>query len=144
MGASTGGLVGAMALKLFSAMDQSVGRFALVGMGAFFAAVIRSPFTSIIMIFEMTRDYNIILPLMVANIVSLFEFSFLKGSIYEYISEQDGIHLPTLGEDHEVLDGLIVEDAMINSPYCLNSDLQVKMALKKVDQLAYLTPGTQF
>jgi CIC family chloride channel protein len=82
-------------------------------MGAFFAAVIRAPFTSIIMIFEMTHDYKIILPLMVANITALaLSKKFVQGSIYESISEQDGVHLPSK-DDNEVLESLLVEDAMI-------------------------------
>ena len=47
------------------------------------------------MIFELTRDYNIIIPLMIANVISYFIAEKIhKGSIYENICEQDGIHLP--------------------------------------------------
>ena len=75
-------------------------------MGAFFAAAIRAPFTSILIIFEMTQDYKIILPLMIANITALMvSRKLMEGSVYEQISEQDGVHLPnkddydTLGEN---------------------------------------------
>jgi CIC family chloride channel protein len=138
MGACMGGVVGSLSLSFFPGSVQNIGAFALVGMGAYFAAVIRSPFTSIIMVFEMTRDYNIILPLMIANIVSyLISSNFLKGSIYDYISEQDGVHLPTIGEDHEILDNLVIEDAMNKAPYCLTSELPVLQAFKKVKNSPY-------
>jgi CIC family chloride channel protein len=133
MGAMLGGLIGALAEKLFPGIGAaSTGAYALVGMGAFFAAVIRAPFTSIIMIFEMTRDYKIILPVMIANIVAYAISSrFHEGSIYENISEQDGVHLPTR-EDNEVLESLLVEDAMITTPITLNANLTVKEAVKKI------------
>jgi len=48
------------------------GAYALVGMGAAFAGIVRAPMTSVLMIFEMTQDYPVIVPLMIANLVSLF------------------------------------------------------------------------
>jgi len=128
MGATLGSLLGAIFQILFPEVGLNIGAFALVGMGSFFVSVIRAPFTSIIMVFEMTRDYNIILPLMVANIIAYYLSSKLfDGSIYEAISEQDGIHLPTK-EDNEILESLIVEDAMIRDPYSLNANLTIEEA----------------
>ncbi|CAM9955007.1 unnamed protein product, partial [Chrysoparadoxa australica] len=128
MGATLGSLCGAVFDIMMPELQLNIGAFALVGMGAYFASVIRAPFTSIIMVFEMTRDYHIILPLMIANMVSYYISSKLhEGSIYESISEQDGIHLPTK-EDNEILETLIVEDAMVVDPYSLNANLSVKEA----------------
>ncbi len=122
MGATLGGLVGAIAQMIFPEIAPNVGAFALVGMGAYFAAVIRAPITSILMVFELTRDYNIVLPLMIANIVAYFIAEKVhEGSIYENISEQDGIHLPSKN-DQEVLDSLHVEDAMVTDVKALNCD----------------------
>ena len=130
MGATLGGLVGAIAQILFPEIVSNPLGFALVGMGAFFVSVIRTPFTSIIIIFEMTRDYNIILPLMVSNIVAHFLATRIhKGSIYENISEQDGIHLPTR-EDHDVLEVLLVEDSMVTDVVSLNASMTVREAMK--------------
>ena len=113
LGASLGGFLGAISQMVFPEISPNIGAFALIGMGAFFAAVIKAPFTSIIMIFELTRDYNIILPLMVSNIIAYaIALTIDDNSIYECISEQDGIHLPKK-EDYEVLDTFIVEEAMI-------------------------------
>jgi len=65
-------------------------------MGAVFAGVVRAPMTSVLMIFEMTQDYAVIVPLMIANLVSLFIASRLQHEpIYEALAVQDGIHLPT-------------------------------------------------
>ena len=70
MGATLGGFLGAIFQIGFPSITPNIGAFALVGMGAYFACVIRAPITSILMVFELTRNYNIILPLMIANIVS--------------------------------------------------------------------------
>lgn len=128
MGATIGSLVGAISGQLFPEITSNSGAYALVGMGAYFATVIRAPFTSILMVFELTRNYNIILPLMIANIVAyIISSKFTDGSIYEKISEQDGIHLPTR-EDNDILENLIVEDAMVSDPISLNSSITINDA----------------
>ena len=128
MGATLGAFVGSISGHFFPELTEHAGAYALVGMGAFFVAVIRAPFTSIIMVFEMTRNYNIILPLMIANGVSyILSSQMLKGSVYENLAEQDGIHLPTK-EDNDVLENLVVEDAMVNDAITLNSALSAKEA----------------
>lgn len=132
MGAMLGGVVGSIATQLFPEVTSNTGAYALVGMGAFFVSVIRTPFTSIIMVFEMTRDYKIILPLMMANTIAYAISSKIhKGSIYECLSEQDGVHLPTR-EDNDVLETLIVEDAMVTPPITLSAKLTAREALKEV------------
>ncbi len=121
LGASLGGFIGSISQMVFPEISPNIGAFALIGMGAFFASVIKAPFTSILMIFELTRDYNIILPLMISNIISYaISLALDKNSIYESISEQDGIHLPKK-EDYEILDTFIVEEAMIRDVEFLNS-----------------------
>lgn len=98
MGAMTGGLVGTVAHHFFPLSTANPGAYALVGMGAVFAGVIRAPMTSVLMIFELTQDYAVIVPLMIANMVSLFVASRIQHEpIYEAIAVQDGIHLPTAG-----------------------------------------------
>ncbi len=132
MGASLGGLLGAGAQLNYGDLAPHTGAMAIIGMGSFFAAVTRSPFTSIMMVFELTRDYNIIIPLMVSNIVSFGLASRIhKGSVYENISEQDGIHLPTR-DDNELLESLTVEEAMIKEPITLSAHLPIKDAFQKV------------
>jgi len=91
-----GGAVGSAAHWLMPAHTAGAGAYALVGMGAVFAGVVRTPMTSILMIFETTRAYSVIVPLMIANLVSLLIASRLQRvPIYDALSLQDGIHLPT-------------------------------------------------
>ncbi|MDI9612568.1 MAG: chloride channel protein [Acidobacteriota bacterium] len=95
IGAMLGGAFGAGAHMLMPDYTGSVGAYALVGMGVVFAGIVRAPMTSVFMIFEITRNYSIIVPLMVANLTSYFLSSRMqKKPIYEALMHQDGIHLP--------------------------------------------------
>ena len=95
MGAMLGGAVGYIDVIVFHHPAESIGAFALVGMGAVFAGIIRAPMTSILIIFEMTGGYGLILPLMIAN-MSAFALArhWRHTPIYEALLEQDGIFLP--------------------------------------------------
>jgi chloride channel protein, CIC family len=96
LGAMLGGVVGTAGHILFPNHVATSGAYALVGMGAAFAGIVRAPMTSVMMIFEITRDYAVIVPLMISNLVSFFVASrFQKEPIYEVLARQDGIHLPT-------------------------------------------------
>jgi CIC family chloride channel protein len=96
IGAMLGGSLGTFAHRWFPAHTATPGAYALVGMGAVFAGIVRAPMTSVLMIFEMTQDYAVIVPLMISNLVSLFISSRLQRQpIYEALAVQDGIHLPT-------------------------------------------------
>jgi CIC family chloride channel protein len=97
LGAMLGGIVGAVAQHFFPGSVGSPGAYALVGMGTAFAGIVRAPMTSVVMIFEITRDYAVIVPLMISNLVSFFiSARFQKQPIYEVLAHQDGIHLPTV------------------------------------------------
>lgn len=94
LGAMLGG-VGTVAHNLLPGYTATPGAYALVGMGALFAGIVRVPMTSVLMIFEMTRDCAVIVPLMIANLTSFFNSSqFQRQPIYDALSDQDGIHLP--------------------------------------------------
>lgn len=96
LGSMLGGALGAAAHSFFPAYVATPGAYALVGMGTAFAGIVRAPMTSVVMIFEITRDYAVIVPLMISNLVSFFISSRLqKQPIYEALARQDGIHLPT-------------------------------------------------
>jgi len=102
LGAMLGGAVGSVAQHFFPGSVASPGAYALVGMGAAFAGIIRAPMTSVVMIFEITRDYAVIVPLMLSNLVSYFISSRLqKEPIYELLAEQEGIHLPKFGRGQQ-------------------------------------------
>jgi CIC family chloride channel protein len=64
-------------------------------MGTAFAGILRVPMTSVIMIFEVTHDYAIIVPLMISNLISFFvSYRLQRQPIYEALALQEGIHLP--------------------------------------------------
>jgi CIC family chloride channel protein len=87
LGAMLGGAIGTVAHHLLPGYTATPGAYALVGMGALFAGIIRAPMTSVLMIFEMTRDYAVIVPLMIANLTSFFISSrFQKQPIYDALA----------------------------------------------------------
>jgi CIC family chloride channel protein len=101
-------------------------------MGTAFAGIIRAPMTSVVMIFEITRDYAVIVPLMISNLVSFFISSRLqKQSIYESLARQDGIHLPT-AESREKEAHFQVILAMRPAAQVLTAGMTVAEALETI------------
>jgi CIC family chloride channel protein len=95
IGGMLGGAIGHLDVRVFHHSPDSIGAFALVGMGAVFAGIVRAPMTSVLIIFEMTGSYGLILPLMIAN-MSAFGLArhWRHVPIYEALLLQDGITLP--------------------------------------------------
>ena len=94
MGAMLGGAVGYLDVTVFHHSSDAIGAFAVVGMGAVFAGIVRAPMTSILIVFEMTGGYGLVLPLMIAN-MSAFALAryWRRIPIYEALLAQDGIDL---------------------------------------------------
>jgi CIC family chloride channel protein len=102
IGGMLGGAFGGVAHLLLPDYTGSIGAYALVGMGTVFAGVIRVPLTSVIMIFEVTRDYTIVVPLMISNLTAYYISSkYQEEPIYEALQHQDGIYLPGGARDRE-------------------------------------------
>jgi chloride channel protein, CIC family len=96
IGAMLGAAVGSVAHLVMPNYTAGAGAYALVGMGTAFAGIIRAPLTSVIMIFELTRDYTIIVPLMLSNLIAFFISQRLQPQpIYDALVRMDGIHLPS-------------------------------------------------
>ncbi len=96
IGAMLGASVGSVAHTFFPDATATPGAYALVGMGTAFAGIVRTPLTSVIMIFELTRDYTIIVPLMISNLIAfVISYKLQRVPIYEALAHQDGVHLPT-------------------------------------------------
>ncbi len=96
MGAMAGGAVGAIVHGLAPFPTGDPGAYALVGMGALFAGIIRAPMTSVFMIFEITQDYQILVPLMVANLLSfMISRRYQPTPVYHALLHQDHVHLPS-------------------------------------------------
>jgi CIC family chloride channel protein len=139
IGAMLGGSVGTAAHHLFPASTATPGAYALVGMGAVFAGVVRAPMTSVLIIFEMTQDYAVIVPLMVANLVSLFVASLLQHEpIYEALAVQDGIHLPT-AKTRQRLGQRQVASIMKPASQLLLAETTVREALEQVRSSEFRT-----
>jgi len=131
LGAMLGGVAGNVANHFFPNTVGTPGAYALVGMGTAFAGIVRAPMTSVLMIFEITRDYAVIVPLMISNLVSFFISARLQPNpIYEALAHQDGIHLPKAesrqGKRRQV------NDAMRPPTGVLRAEMTVQEALEKV------------
>jgi CIC family chloride channel protein len=96
IGAMAGGALGTIVHDYAPFATADPGAYALVGMGTLFAGIIRAPMTSVFMIFEITQDYQILVPLMVANLLSfLISRRFQPVPVYHALLQQDQIHLPS-------------------------------------------------
>ena len=131
IGAMLGGIVGNVAHGLLPTYVATPGVYALVGMGTAFAGIVRAPMTSVVMIFEITRDYAVIVPLMISNLVSFFISSRLQRQpIYEVLARQDGIHLPS-AETRQQQGQRRVIQAMRTATEILAAQITVGEALEK-------------
>jgi CIC family chloride channel protein len=112
MGAMIGGAVGMAERQLVPQLAIPVGAYALVGMGTLFAGILRAPMTSVFMILEVSGNYSIIVPVILSNAIAYFiSRTFQPTPIFDLLSRQDGMDLPSLEEEREV-PLLRVEDAM--------------------------------
>jgi chloride channel protein, CIC family len=131
IGAMLGGSVGMLAHSLFPTHTATPGAYALVGMGTAFAGIVRAPMTSVLMIFEMTQDYSVIVPLMISNLISFFISSRLqRAPIYEALAIQDGLHLPT-AESRRPTQRRVIR-VMRNLGESLPADITVREAVNRV------------
>jgi CIC family chloride channel protein len=128
LGAMLGGGCGSLLHAWLPATTAPAGAYALVGMGTTFAGIIRSPITSVVMIFELTRDYNIIVPLMISNLVAYaVAKSIYKTPIYDALAYQDGVHLPA-AKGHREEPDLRVGDAMRSPAFLLSPETTISAA----------------
>ncbi len=113
MGTSLGYLVGVLSESTLGLHPPIT--FALAGMGAFFAAVARVPITAIVIVFEMTNDFNLVLPLMIVCVIAyLVAEQVFAGSLYDHLLEFNGIHIEREKEksDDTLLATLVAGDVM--------------------------------
>ncbi|HHW09320.1 MAG TPA: CBS domain-containing protein [Firmicutes bacterium] len=112
VGAMLGGAFGTLVHALAPESTALPGAYALVGMGAFFAGSAQAPMTAIVMLFELTHDYRIILPLMVSCVISSMIYARLSpGSIYTLKLQRRGINLQA-GKDVNIMRSVTVAEAM--------------------------------
>lgn len=130
MGAMTGGFFGSITHQLFPTITAGAGAYALVAMSAVVAATTHAPITAILIIFEMTGDYTIILPLMIATIISLITTRFQKDSIYTLKLKKRGINF-LQGKEINVLKSMKVKDVMRRSIEILSPDTSMTNVIEK-------------
>jgi CIC family chloride channel protein len=112
IGAMLGAATGGIEHLLLPRLAGSVGTYALVGMGVLFAAFLRAPLTSVFMVLEVSGNYSIIIPVILANTIAyLISRSLQPTPIFELLTRQDGLMLPSMEEQRDA--GVLrVEDAM--------------------------------
>jgi CIC family chloride channel protein len=104
---------------------------ALAGMGAFFSAVTRGPITAIVIVFEMTADFNLVLPLMIGSVTAyLVAESIYSGSIYKHLLEWNKIHIPASSSIETRLSGLTAQAIMQSRVETLSSQLRLDEAIQ--------------
>src|SRR5579864_8452163 len=116
IGAMLGGAVGGVERIFFPHLTASIGTYALVGMGVLFAGFLRAPMTSVFLVLEVSGNYEIIVPVIVANTFAYVVSRSLQPTpIFDLLTRQDGLVLPSLEEEREETI-LRVEDAMLPAP----------------------------
>ena len=141
IGGMLGGLFGHLDVSVLHHSSGEVGAFALVGMGAVFAGIIRAPITSVLIIFEMTGSYELILPLMISNMTSYALARRIRPTpIYEALLEQDQIHLPhRRGHVSHALEQLTVKDAMTSNLVIIPAEETPALALERIRPYSFST-----
>jgi CIC family chloride channel protein len=134
IGAMLGAAVGGAEHVFLPHLSGSPGTYALVGMGVLFAGFLRAPMTSVFMVLEVSGNYSIIVPVIVAN---TFAYVISRGlqpiAIFDLLTRQEGLELPSMEEQRE--EGILrVEDAMrpMESPV-LDAQDTVDQALQKAE-----------
>jgi CIC family chloride channel protein len=133
IGAMLGAAVGGAEHALLPHLSWSPGTYALVGMGVLFAGFLRAPMTSVFMVLEVSGNYSIIVPVIVANTFAyVISRAMQPVAIFDALSRQDGLELPSMEEQREE-SILRVEDAMHPPPALV---LDARDTLDRVSKLA--------
>jgi CIC family chloride channel protein len=137
MGAMAGGFFGTVVHHLFPSVTASPGAYSIVGMGAVVSATTHGPLTALLMLFEMTGDYKIILPLMITCIISsIVAGQLLKESIYSLKLLRRGINLEE-GKEINVLKSIKVSEVM-------NTEVETITEALGLDKLAEIISKSKY
>ena len=134
IGAMLGAAVGGAEHVILPHLSGSPGTYALVGMGVLFAGFLRAPMTSVFMVLEVSGNYSIIVPVIVANTIAYVISRGLQPiAIFDLLTRQDGLELPSMEEQRE--EGILrVEDAMRPAlDPVLDAQETVEQALQKAE-----------
>ena len=124
-GAALGGAFGLLVEKIAPGATAGPGAFATVGMAAVFAGAAHAPFTGFLIVFEMTDDYRLIIPLMAGVIVSHIVSERLhRDSIYTFKLTQRGIRLES-GRDIDAMESVQVDEVMVKDPATVPTSMPI-------------------
>jgi CIC family chloride channel protein len=134
IGAMLGGAVGGVERIFYPHLTGSTATYALVGMGVLFAGFLRSPMTSVFMVLELSGNYSIIVPVIIANTLAyLISRALQPVPIFDLLTRQDGLVLPSLEEQREQT-VLRIEDAMKPASVpVLNAGGTVEQAFRRIE-----------
>jgi len=134
IGAALGFLLGLVECAIFPNASQPATTLALVGMGAVFAAVARVPVTATVIVFEMTADFNLLLPLMISSITAYFVAEKLTpGSIYDRLLELKGIFINDKDDREDPLSQIFVRQVMRSNVEFVTADMSLPDALAQFE-----------
>lgn len=138
LGAALGSACGSLFGDAFPGITAPVGAYALVGMAAFFAVVVRGPITAIIIVFELTGDYEIILPVMTSVVIAvIIARTFSPQSIYTIRLNRRGIQLQSM-EEHDIMRDLRVSHAMTTNFPSVPPHMPVTELLRHMERVGEL------
>ncbi|VEP11874.1 Chloride channel core [Hyella patelloides LEGE 07179] len=133
LGSALGYLVGMAEVNLIG--TESSYTFALAGMGAFFTSVVRVPVTAIVIVFEMTADFNLVLPLMISCAIAYITAEGVsRGSLYEHLLEVSGIDFKEETPTRDFLSQLTAFDVMESQVETLSSQISIKETIAAMSQ----------
>jgi CIC family chloride channel protein len=137
LGSMAGGFFGTIVHAFFPEVTANPGAYSIVGMGAVVSATTHGPLTSIIILFEMTGNYRIILPLMVACIIgTLASGQLFQESIYTMKLTRRGLNVRA-GKDVNLLRSILVQDAMSNSVETIPEGLSLAKLAESIPDSKY-------
>jgi CIC family chloride channel protein len=137
IGSMAGGFFGGVVHHLFPAVTASPGAYSIVGMGAVVAATTHGPLSAILILFEMTGDYKIILPLMITCIISrLTAGKLVKESIYTFKLIRRGVDIRS-GKEVNILKSIAVRDVMNENVETMLDSLSLREFTKKISKTKY-------
>lgn len=134
MGAMLGGAFSVVANSLIPSLSVSGGALAMVGMAAVFASSAQAPITAIVMLFEMTGDYELVLPLMLATLVATATASLLeRENIYSFKLTRRGVDI-IRRRKADRLSAILVEEAMRPLAARVADTMKITDAIVVLDQ----------
>jgi chloride channel protein, CIC family len=137
LGSMAGGVFGSAAHWLLPDITASAGAYGIVGMAGVLTGTIHAPLSAILILFEMTDNYRIILPLMIACIISFIASSqILKESIFTLKLVRRGVNIKA-GKEINVLQSLLVKDTMNPGPETIYEGLSLEELDRHISESKY-------